>query len=560
MEKFETITGRITVNLIYYCQFEHIGLLLGGLFLFVLSFTGEQMPFSRTELLFQLHSIRLDGILSHTWGLVMLIVAIICNILRKNHARRLAADLGDIKLFGFQLGYRRIFWISIVLGAVLQIPIIMIQFVLNPRKIFFELISLRNIILLVMGNLLITFPYYADRITKRNSKNQSSSLSPADDSAPITKSPPLQWRMILTCILCMVKFYQPTTFILAGMLFIKSVTTLTGQPNIINTTLPFSLGQTNKRTSKSKVMNGIVMYLQFIMANKDSRYLFFFLLANLAFMVVELIYGLISNSLGLISDSAHMFFDCGALAIGLYGSFMSKWKSNNVYTYGYGRYEYISALVNGLLLVFISIYIFLEAFHRIFDPPVIDSTARLILISVLGFFINLTGMFFFHQDESDEKHNENMYGVYLHMLADTLGSVSVIISTAVMQYFGWYMADPICSLLISVMILGASYPLLSNSASVLMQRSPQSSDAKILSCLETIEHMQGILSVSNTHFWTMDNSTVVGTLHVKVEDQINEQQMRQRICDILGQCGVNSITVQIEKSEIGYIPPVMTKT
>jgi zinc transporter 5/7 len=253
-----------------------------------------------------------------------------------------------------------------------------------------------------------------------------------------------------------------------------------------------------------------------------------------------------------------MFFDCGALAIGLYGSFMSKWKSNNVYTYGYGRYEYISALINGLLLVFISLYIFLEAFHRIFDPPVIDSTARLIIISVMGFFVNLTGMFFFHQDEKDEHHNENMYGVYLHMLADTLGSVSVIISTTIMQYFGWYMADPICSLLISLMILGASYPLLSSSISVLLQRAPRSSDDKIAACLESVEHWSGILSITNTHFWTMDENTVVGTLHVKVEDHINEQQMRQRICDALQQCGINSVTIQIEKSEVGYVPPIVT--
>jgi zinc transporter 5/7 len=253
-----------------------------------------------------------------------------------------------------------------------------------------------------------------------------------------------------------------------------------------------------------------------------------------------------------------MFFDCGALAIGLYGSFMSKWKSNNVYTYGYGRFEYISALINGLLLVFISVYIALEAFHRIFDPPVIESAGRLILISVMGFFVNLTGMFFFHQDEQDEHHNENMYGVYLHMLADTLGSVSVIISTVIMQYFGWYMADPICSLLISLMILGASYPLLSNSMAVLLQRSPRLSDAKITSCLETIEHWSGILSVTNTHFWTMDNNTVVGTLHVKVEDHINEQQMRQKISDALLQCGINSVTIQLDKSEVGYVstPPV----
>ncbi|KAL0490969.1 metal tolerance protein [Acrasis kona] len=524
----------------------------------------QRSDLTRLDLLFQTHSsVRLDKSLTNTFGIGLLLTAFVCDTFRKNHARRLGPELKNVKLYGLQVGGRRLMWTSLVFGASIMMPFILFSFMLSPSKIFFEIISpWNNFVLLVLGNFIITIPYYADRISRRANKKNVDVIVPDSESDAKTapcKSPSIQWRIIITAMCCSTIYFPPTTFALATLLLIKSVGTITGSNILLtNTSIPFiTFNNSSKRNNnapqqRGRFMNGLSMYLQFIMSNKDSRYLFFFLLANLAFMFVELVYGLYSNSLGLISDSAHMFFDAGALAIGLYGSFMSKWSRNNVYTYGYGRYEYLSALINGLLLVFISFYIFIEAFHRIFDPPVIEETGRLILISVIGFCVNLTGMFFFHQDDNDDNHNENMYGVYLHMLADTLGSVGVIISTLLMQYFEWYMADPIASLIISALILGASYPLLTSSSSVLLQRAPRGSDDKIKNCLETIEHWTGVLNVTNTHFWTMDNNTVVGTLHLKVEDSVNEQQMRQKACDALLQVGVNSVTIQIEKSEAGY--------
>lgn len=234
--------------------------------------------------------------------------------------------------------------------------------------------------------------------------------------------------------------------------------------------LPMSSSVVNNNTEKGE---GIGVYIRFILSNSDSRNLFIFLLVNLSFMFVELIYGIISNSLGLISDSAHMLFDCSALVIGLYGSFMSKWKPNQEYTYGYSRYEVVSGFVNGLLLVFIAMFILVEAVHRAFDPPIVNGP-RLLTISIIGLLINLMGMFFFHNHE----HNENIYGIYLHMLADTLGSVGVIISTLLIKYFEWYSADPLCSLFIASLILIASYPLISHSALILLQKTPDIPELK----------------------------------------------------------------------------------
>jgi hypothetical protein len=178
--------------------------------------------------------------------------------------------------------------------------------------------------------------------------------------------PPLIWRVMITFALVILLFSWQTTVTIAGfLLLVKTISEITNNSLDKSTPLPsFALGagaslfpsSNSKQNSLpsgrllNKISHGATMYLQFILSNRDSKYLFIFLLANLIFMFVELAYGIWSNSLGLISDSAHMLFDCAALAIGLYGAFMSKWKRNQTYTYGYSRYEFLSGFINGLLL------------------------------------------------------------------------------------------------------------------------------------------------------------------------------------------------------------------
>lgn len=384
--------------------------------------------------------------------------------------------------------------------------------------------------------------------------------------------PPLIWRVIITFALVILLFSWQTTATIAGfLLLVKTISEITNNPLDKSTPLPsFALGagaslfpsSNSKQNSLpsgrllNKISHGATMYLQFILSNRDSKYLFIFLLANLIFMFVELAYGIWSNSLGLISDSAHMLFDCAALAIGLYGAFMSKWKRNQTYTYGYSRYEFLTGFVNGLLLLFISGYIFIEGFHRVFDPPTID-TNRLLLISILGFLVNLMGVIFFHNHHNHHgsnninghQHDENMHGVYLHVFADTLGSVGVIISTLLMQYYGWFLADPLCSIMISILILTTSYPLIINSFTVLLQRSPIYLDKDISDCIREVQLLDGVLKVYNVHFWTLSSSVVVGSLHLKVRDDTNAQDILKLVSDMFrNQCNICDLTVQIEKS------------
>ncbi|CAF2554423.1 unnamed protein product [Rotaria sp. Silwood2] len=345
--------------------------------------------------------------------------------------------------------------------------------------------------------------------------------------------------------------------------------------------------------------------LRDVLAESDSRKIFYFLCINLMFTFVELLYGAWTNSLGLISDGFHMLFDCTALVVGLYAALMSRWKPTRVFSYGYGRVEVLSGFVNGLFLVVVAFFVFYEAMGRIFEPPEID-TNRLLAVSVAGFAVNMIGIFSFshahahahgggggscsmsqpsvakdqhnhdhshshshshgggsHDDDHDHEHshgsteksshhghshsltdNANMKGVFLHVLADTLGSVGVIISSLLIQYFGWYISDPICSLFISIMIFLSVLPLLKDSAITLLLQTPSDIQYEIL---DRIIKLDKVLSYSDEHFWKLSSSTIVGTIHIQISNDGDEQFVTSQVQSILKEAQIQNVAVQVEK-------------
>ena len=143
--------------------------------------------------------------------------------------------------------------------------------------------------------------------------------------------------------------------------------------------------------------------LKHVMSDSNSRKIMYFLSINLAFMFVEIFVGLLTNSLGLVSDAGHMFFDNASLFIGLYAAYMSKWKSDEVYTYGYSRYETLAGFANGVFLVFIAVSVVIEGLERLREPPEIRSD-HLLLVSFLGLLVNLVGLAFFHEHSPGHSH------------------------------------------------------------------------------------------------------------------------------------------------------------
>ncbi|XP_065317787.1 proton-coupled zinc antiporter SLC30A5-like isoform X1 [Gordionus sp. m RMFG-2023] len=406
--------------------------------------------------------------------------------------------------------------------------------------------------------------------------------------------------------------------------------------------------------------------------DKASKPIFYFLLANLAFMLVEIIYGAWTNSLGLISDGFHMLFDCSALVMGLFASLMAKWKPNKTFSYGYGRVEILSGFLNGLFLVLISLNVFMAALDRLFQPPRIESE-KLLLVSVIGLIINLIGIFAFHfsgecshshshshsghshshqshshhhdhhdapgsklelvqtADNSDingykklemeeetngyiivlppsvddtskdiqthdghhshhnketcshdhkghqhshhdeeehhhhknhshsgHGHNMNMEGIFLHVLADTLGSVGVIVSSFLMQRYGWFIADPICSLFTSLLIFFSVLPLLKETCYVLLLKTPKELMSDLKGILSKIDRMDHIISYKYPHVWRQSSSAYVVSIRIMINSNSPasyqhylSSQVSALFADAikacLGQSVQVSTTVQVEK-------------
>ncbi|KAL6960667.1 hypothetical protein U1Q18_038431 [Sarracenia purpurea var. burkii] len=414
----------------------------------------------------------------------------------------------------------------------------------------------------------------------------------------------------------------------------------------------------------------IMKPIRHILSERKSRKIALFLLINMGYMVVEFVVGFMSNSLGLISDACHMLFDCAALAIGLYASYISRLPANGKFTYGRGRFEVLSGYVNAVFLVLVGALIVLESLERILDPQEI-STNSLLTVSIGGLVVNVVGLIFFHEehhhahggigscshshshshshsddhsehdhkahanhheckvithdchekscsaqgdlcsdshdhhdsnhhhdhDHHDHVHNHdhhnhhhhhehadhpaddhsggdshiqgnlhihvcnssfeekqkqkqhhhvdhNMEGIFLHVLADTMGSVGVVISTLLIKYKGWLVADPICSIFISILIVSSVVSLLRNSAEVLLQRVPRAHEQDLKEALNDIMKIKGVRGVQNFHVWSLTNTEIVGTLHLHVSAGEDEASAKARVSHILHDVGIEDLTVQ----------------
>ncbi|XP_024278784.1 zinc transporter 7 [Oncorhynchus tshawytscha] len=389
--------------------------------------------------------------------------------------------------------------------------------------------------------------------------------------------------------------------------------------------LPLSIKDDEYKPAKFNLLAKISGWFRSILSDTTSRNLFFFLCLNLSFAFVELSYGIWSNSLGLISDSFHMFFDCTALLAGLAASVISRWRSNDSFSYGYVRAEVLAGFVNGLFLIFTAFFIFSEGVERALEPPHVNHD-RLLPVSVAGLLVNLVGIFVFqhgghgHTHGGDEGHGHShslfngstghghshgghgheskhgdghghshgdghghshgdghghshgghghshddphchdelhtpgkgsskqiLQGVFLHIVADTLGSVGVIISAILMQKYDLMIADPICSMCISILIGVSVVPLLRESIGILMQRTPPSLDNTLPECYQRVQQLQGVYNLQEPHFWTLCTDVYIGTLKLLIAPDADGKWILSQTHNIFTQAGIRQLYVQIE--------------
>ncbi|KAF2970814.1 hypothetical protein GQX73_g2851 [Xylaria multiplex] len=335
-----------------------------------------------------------------------------------------------------------------------------------------------------------------------------------------------------------------------------------------------------------------------IMTDKDSRRIFYFMGVNFSFMTVQAVYGYLTDSLGLLSDSIHMFFDCVALAVGLFASVMSKWPPSARFPYGFGKVETLSGFANGVFLILISLEIMFEAFERLLEGRETKRLGELFVVSTMGLVVNLLGIFAFgshghhhghghdhshhhhghshahshghsHDEKSDhdcstsEKHghghshdNENMHGIYLHILADTLGSASVIASTALTYLMPWSGWDPLASFLIAYLILITATPLVKSSAQRLLLTNTADTEYNLRNTLSEITNQRGVASYSVPKFWTDDRTgsdpggKLQGVMHVAAMRGVDPEEVRDRVQNYLARQGID-VTIQMEREGDG---------
>ncbi|KAL8124413.1 hypothetical protein AgCh_012165 [Apium graveolens] len=479
--------------------------------------------------------------------------------------------------------------------------------------------------------------------------------------------------------------------------------------------------------SSESLTTSIMKPIRHIWSERKSRKIALFLLINTGYMVVEFVVGFMSNSLGLISDACHMLFDCAALAIGLYASYISRLPANSQFNYGRGRFEILSGYVNAVFLVLVGALIVVESCERILDPQEI-STSSLLTVSIGGLLVNMIGLIFFHEehhhahggsascshshshsshhhhshdhaendqsvhriveesvlhennkksghsskcgenhvhndcdhhpngstkhhDDHNHRHNghnhqhehhddhnhhhndhshqhehhdhhrhhqhehhdhhhrqhehhdhhhhhehhdhndtnvhrsvshknsihngalgdshdfgleniepkkettqkhqhrhidHNMEGIFLHVLADTLGSVGVVISTFLIKYKGWLASDPICSIFISVLIVSSVIPLLWNSAEILLQRIPRAHEHDLKEAIRDVVNMKGVRGIQRLHIWSFTNDDVVGTVHLHVSTETDKTSAKAQVSDLLHDAGIKDLTIQVE--------------
>ena len=233
---------------------------------------------------------------------------------------------------------------------------------------------------------------------------------------------------------------------------------------------------------------------------------------TLVIMIAEVLGGWMTNSLALLSDSGHMLGDAASLGLSLIAIRFATKAASPRKSYGYRRLEILAALANGVALFLIAIAITWEAWHRLFEPPTVAS-APMMGIAVIGLLANLASAWvLLHQ--GDVKDNLNLRSAYLHVLGDALGSVGAIVAGALMYLYGWYIADPIVSVLVALLILRGAWGVVSQSLHILMEGAPAGADVEaIVFALASIE---GVCNVHDVHVWTVTSGYDVFSGHVVV--------------------------------------------
>lgn len=273
----------------------------------------------------------------------------------------------------------------------------------------------------------------------------------------------------------------------------------------------------------------------------ETRRLQWALAISLVYFFAELIAGFLTNSLALLSDAGHMLSDVGAMTLSLFAFRMARRPATHQSTYGFHRIEILAALFNGLTLWLIVGIIFAAAFNRFFHPPVVESFGMMVVASI-GLLVNIAAAAILHRGHH---HNLNLRGAFLHVVSDAIGSVGAIVAGLIMWTTGWYLADPLISIFIGILILFSSWSLVRDSLSVLMQAVPKG--IRLEEVRQTIESVEGVSEVHDLHVWAVTSDIFTLSAHAVLANGGDSHAVLNGIEETLKErYNIEHTTIQLE--------------
>ncbi|AIS51473.1 cobalt-zinc-cadmium efflux system protein [Thermoanaerobacter thermohydrosulfuricus] len=268
------------------------------------------------------------------------------------------------------------------------------------------------------------------------------------------------------------------------------------------------------------------------------------MILNFVITIGEIIGGILSGSLSLISDALHNFSDGISIIVSYIAIKISKKENNEKMTFGYKRAEILAALFNSVVLVVISLYLFKEAYVKFFKPEPIDGVL-MIVVAIIGLVANTLSMFLLRENA---QKNLNIKSTYIHLLSDALSSLGVVIGGIFIYAYNIYWIDPLLTVLIGAYIIKESFEIIDETIGILMQKTPENINLDIIK--KEIEKLPDVKNIHHVHVWQTNDKDIHFECHVNTRDDIKLSQAKllmDQIETILDETfGIHHVTLQME--------------
>ncbi|MGM9803682.1 MAG: cation diffusion facilitator family transporter [Muribaculaceae bacterium] len=261
---------------------------------------------------------------------------------------------------------------------------------------------------------------------------------------------------------------------------------------------------------------------------------------NLAFVAAEFVFGWLSNSMGLMSDAGHNLSDVASMALALAAGILATKQGSEKYSYGYRKSTILISVANAVILLVAVGMILIESIGKMVNPEPVEGN-WIIIVAGTGVFVNGFTTWLFNKDKEKDL---NIRATYLHMLADTLVSVGVIVSGVAIYFTGWNIIDPIVGIVIALVILASTWRLLKDSVRLALDGTPEQFDVTAIN--SKMCAVKGVVGIHHIHIWAISTTQYALTCHVLVEDVSRMAEIKSELKELLAKEGIGHATLEFE--------------